>query len=50
MRKQIQAKSRKSTGNDEHFFSALTETERKNLMETLMKLAEIHKLHNNPIE
>ncbi len=37
-------------GNDELFFSVLTESERKTLMDTLVKLAEIHKLQNNPIE
>lgn len=36
--------------NDERFFSALTDSERKNLMKTLIKLAKIHKLNVNPIE
>lgn len=36
--------------NDEQFFSELTESERKNLKDILMKLAEIHKLHKSPIE
>ncbi len=36
--------------NDKIFFSVLTETERKVLMDTLIKLAEIHKLNTNPIE
>ncbi len=36
--------------NDERFFSVLTESERKTLMDILVKLAEIHKLQNNPIE
>ncbi len=37
-------------GNDELFFSVLTESERKTLMDILVKLAEIHKLQSNPIE
>ncbi len=37
-------------GNDERFFSVLTESERKTLMDILVKLAEIHKLQSNPIE
>ena len=36
--------------NDEHFFSILPQAERKTLMNTLKKLAEIHKLNTNPIE
>lgn len=36
--------------NDGKFFSALSKTERKNLMTTLMKLANFHKLNTNPIE
>lgn len=36
--------------NDESFFSALSEAERKALMGTLSKLAEIHRLNANPIE
>lgn len=36
--------------NDEKFFSVLSDTERKNLMKTLIKLAEAHKLNTNPIE
>jgi DNA-binding MarR family transcriptional regulator len=36
--------------NDESFFSILSESERKNLMKTLIKLAEVHKLNTNPIE
>lgn len=37
-------------GNDENFFSILSETERKNLQSTLIKLAQFHKLTTNPIE
>lgn len=36
--------------NDEAFFSALSATERKSLMSTLVRLAELHKLNRNPIE
>lgn len=36
--------------NDENFFSVLTPSERKNLMNTLVKLADLHKLNTNPIE
>ncbi len=36
--------------NDENFFSALSQSERKALMNTLKKLAEHHKLNTNPIE
>lgn len=36
--------------NDESFFSVLTASERKSLMGTLVKLAEIHELNANPIE
>lgn len=36
--------------NDAHFFSLLTESERKALVETLGKLAELHKLRTSPIE
>lgn len=37
-------------GNDEVFFSVLSKTERKGLMEVLVKLAKLHKLNTNPIE
>lgn len=37
-------------GNDEGFFSVLTQSERNNLMATLVKLAEHHNLNVNPIE
>lgn len=36
--------------NDESFFAALPKNERKALMDTLIKLAEIHQLNSNPIE
>lgn len=36
--------------NDEMFFSILTETEKKQLLSTLAKLADAHKLKTNPIE
>ena len=36
--------------NDETFFSVLAPSEQKNLMNILVKLAEIHKLNSNPIE
>lgn len=36
--------------NDEYFFSALPQIKRKTLMNTLKKLAELHKLNTNPIE
>lgn len=36
--------------NDEGFFSVLTESERENLISTLMKVAELNKLKTNPIE
>lgn len=36
--------------NDEFFFSALTGAERKSLTETLIKLAEFHKIKTMPIE
>lgn len=36
--------------NDEAFFSSLSASERKQLMNTLIKLAELHKLNANPIE
>lgn len=36
--------------NDENFFSILSSSEHKKLMETLEKLAEIHKLNTSPIE
>lgn len=36
--------------NDESFFSILSQAERKNLMNTLKKLAELHKLNTNPVE
>lgn len=36
--------------NDETFFSVLAPAERKSLMNTLRKLAELHKLNTNPIE
>jgi DNA-binding MarR family transcriptional regulator len=36
--------------NDESFFSVLSENERRNLMSTLIKLADFHKLKTNPIE
>lgn len=36
--------------NDEFFFSALTRNERKTLTDTLIKLAEFHKLKTMPIE
>lgn len=37
-------------GNDEDFFSVLSESERKSLMNTLCKLAEHHSLSTHPIE
>lgn len=36
--------------NDGHFFSTLSQSERKAFKKTLMKLAELHKLSTNPIE
>lgn len=36
--------------NDENFFSILSRSERKALINTLMKLANLHKLNTNPIE
>lgn len=36
--------------NDAFFFAVLSESERKSLMNTLVKLADLHKLHTNPIE
>lgn len=36
--------------NDEGFFSILPKSERKLLMEILIKLADLHKLNINPIE
>lgn len=36
--------------NDESFFSILSRGEKKTLMNTLMKLAELHRLNTNPIE
>jgi DNA-binding MarR family transcriptional regulator len=36
--------------NDEIFFSVLTESERKNLLITLGKIAEFHNLNTSPIE
>lgn len=36
--------------NDESFFSALSKAEQKDLMNTLKKLAEIHKLNASPIK
>lgn len=36
--------------NDEDFFSVLTPSERKVLMNTLVKIAESHQLNTNPIE
>lgn len=36
--------------NDESFFSILSKSEQKVLMNTLKKLAELHKLNTNPIE
>ncbi len=36
--------------NDESFFSILSKSEQKELMNTLKKLAELHKLNTNPIE
>lgn len=36
--------------NDENFFSILSQSEKKSLINTLMKLAETHKLNTNPIE
>jgi DNA-binding MarR family transcriptional regulator len=36
--------------NDEKFFSALSQAERRHLMITLKRLADFHKLNTNPIE
>lgn len=36
--------------NDDDFFSILTETEKKNLMNTLIKIAKYHELNTNPIK
>lgn len=36
--------------NDELFFSVLSEGERKNLMNILLKIAELHRLNAHPIE
>ena len=36
--------------NDESFFSILSKSEQRDLMNTLKKLAEIHKLNTNPVE
>lgn len=36
--------------NDDSFFSILTENEKKNLVNILIKIAEHHKLNTNPIE
>lgn len=36
--------------NDEKFFSILTASERKILIETLVKLAQYHELNTNPVE
>lgn len=36
--------------NDEKFFSPLSQEERKKLMNTLVKLAELHKINKNPID
>lgn len=36
--------------NDELFFSVLTDSERKNLFNALVKLADTHGLNTNPIE
>ncbi len=36
--------------NDEYFFSALSRTERKTLMEILVKLSDVHHLKTNPVE
>jgi DNA-binding MarR family transcriptional regulator len=36
--------------NDARFFSMLSPAERKSLSNTLLKLAEFHKLNTNPIE
>ncbi len=36
--------------NDESFFSVLTDSEKKNLVKTLIKIAEHHELNTNPIE
>jgi DNA-binding MarR family transcriptional regulator len=36
--------------NDESFFSTLSPSDRKNLINTLTKVAELHKLNANPIE
>jgi len=36
--------------NDESFFSALSKSERKSLVSTLVKLAQMHKLNTSPVE
>jgi DNA-binding MarR family transcriptional regulator len=36
--------------NDANFFSVLTDSERKTLFNTLVKLAEHHELNSNPIK
>lgn len=36
--------------NDEFFFSMLSQSERKNLMNVLVKLADFHKLNTTPIK
>lgn len=36
--------------NDESFFSVLTVSERRNLTETLVKIAELHRLNAHPTE
>ena len=36
--------------NDEIFFSILSKSEQRDLMNTLKKLAELHKLNTNPVE
>lgn len=36
--------------NDNHFFSVLTASERKSLLEILTKLADLNKLNKNPID
>ena len=36
--------------NDEEFFGVLTKSERKNLMDILKKLAELHQLTRMPVE
>ena len=37
-------------GNDDVFFSILTENEKKNFLSLLVKIAMHHNLHTNPIE